>query len=82
MYYAEGLGDPPEEVSAAVAQYREDMDPLEGAFEAGVLVEDAFGAEEPDRLVFESDEVLERVEQHGDLFAPVLDQRQALPELG
>ena len=45
-------------------------------------VEDAFGADEPDRLVFESDEVLERVEQHGDLFAPVLEQTQALPELG
>ena len=32
-------------------------------------------------LVFEYDEVLERVEEHGDLFAPVLELRQELPEL-
>ena len=33
-------------------------------------------------LVFDSDAVLARVEREGDLFAPVLEQRQALPELG
>jgi bifunctional non-homologous end joining protein LigD len=32
-------------------------------------------------LTFEHHEVLERVEQHGDLFAPVLTLRQALPPL-
>jgi bifunctional non-homologous end joining protein LigD len=31
------------------------------------------------RLVFEADDVLRRVERHGDLFAPVLTLRQALP---
>jgi bifunctional non-homologous end joining protein LigD len=32
-------------------------------------------------LVFEFDAVLERVERHGDLFAPVLELEQELPEL-
>lgn len=30
-------------------------------------------------LVFESSDVLDRIERHGDLFAPVLEQRQTLP---
>jgi bifunctional non-homologous end joining protein LigD len=34
-----------------------------------------------DALVFEAGDVLERVEEHGDLFAPVVDLEQALPEL-
>ncbi|HKB51551.1 MAG TPA: non-homologous end-joining DNA ligase [Solirubrobacterales bacterium] len=34
-----------------------------------------------DSLVFEAGEVLERVERHGDLFAPVLELKQELPEL-
>jgi bifunctional non-homologous end joining protein LigD len=37
--------------------------------------------EEPDALVFEAGDVLERVEEHGDLFAPVVELRQELPEL-
>ncbi len=32
-------------------------------------------------LVFEAGEVLDRVERHGDLFAPVLELKQELPEL-
>jgi bifunctional non-homologous end joining protein LigD len=32
-------------------------------------------------LVFEAGEVLERIERHGDLFAPVLELQQELPEL-
>jgi len=32
-------------------------------------------------LVFEAADVLKRVEQHGDLFAPVLELKQELPEL-
>jgi bifunctional non-homologous end joining protein LigD len=32
-------------------------------------------------LVFETDAVLERVAEHGDLFAPVLEREQELPEL-
>jgi bifunctional non-homologous end joining protein LigD len=32
-------------------------------------------------LVFETGEVLERIEEHGDLFAPVLELKQKLPEL-
>jgi bifunctional non-homologous end joining protein LigD len=32
-------------------------------------------------LIFEAGAVLERIERHGDLFAPVLELQQALPEL-
>jgi len=32
-------------------------------------------------LVFEAADVLERIEQQGDLFAPVLELQQELPEL-
>jgi bifunctional non-homologous end joining protein LigD len=37
--------------------------------------------DEPDALVFDASDVLERVEQHGDLFAPVVELRQELPGL-
>jgi bifunctional non-homologous end joining protein LigD len=37
--------------------------------------------EEPEALVFEAADVLERVEQHGDLFAPVAELQQELPSL-
>jgi bifunctional non-homologous end joining protein LigD len=37
--------------------------------------------EDPDALVFEASDVLERVEQHGDLFAPVAELEQELPDL-
>ena len=37
--------------------------------------------EEPDSLVFEAGDVLDRVAEHGDLFAPVVELRQELPEL-
>jgi bifunctional non-homologous end joining protein LigD len=36
-------------------------------------------ARDPDELRFESGEVLERVERHGDLYAPVLELEQRLP---
>ena len=38
-------------------------------------------AEGPDDLSFTADEVLERVAEHGDLFAPVRELQQQLPEL-
>ena len=38
-------------------------------------------AGDPDALVFEADDVLARVEERGDLFAPVAELRQELPEL-
>jgi bifunctional non-homologous end joining protein LigD len=38
-------------------------------------------AGDPDALVFEAADVLERVEEHGDLFAPVAELEQRLPEL-
>ncbi len=41
----------------------------------------ALRARRADRLAFEADEVLRRVERHGDLFAPVLSRRQRLPHL-
>jgi bifunctional non-homologous end joining protein LigD len=37
--------------------------------------------DDPAELVFEADEVLERVEERGELFAPVVEQVQRLPEL-
>jgi bifunctional non-homologous end joining protein LigD len=42
-------------------------------------VEAALRAKDPGRLTFESDDVLARVEEGGDLFAPALTLRQALP---
>ncbi len=37
---------------------------------------------DPERLVFTKDDVLARVAEHGDLFAPVLTLQQSLPRLG
>jgi bifunctional non-homologous end joining protein LigD len=37
--------------------------------------------DDPDSLVFEAADVLERVERAGDLFAPVVELRQELPQL-
>lgn len=42
-------------------------------------VSDALDAGDPDCLRFESADVLERVERHGDLFSPVLELEQELP---
>jgi bifunctional non-homologous end joining protein LigD len=36
---------------------------------------------DPEDLVFDSEQVLARVEEHGDLFAPVISLRQDLPKL-
>ena len=44
-------------------------------------VERVAGGADPEELVFESHEVLERTEEHGDLFAPVLELKQRLPDL-
>jgi bifunctional non-homologous end joining protein LigD len=44
-------------------------------------VEQAAESNDSASLVFEAGEVLERIEQHGDLFAPVLELEQELPEL-
>lgn len=44
-------------------------------------VERAVEKEDAGSLVFEAGDVLRRVEDHGDLFAPVLELRQELPEL-
>jgi bifunctional non-homologous end joining protein LigD len=44
-------------------------------------VEEAVAREDADRLVFETTDVLRRVEEHGDLFAPVLELKQKLPDL-
>jgi bifunctional non-homologous end joining protein LigD len=44
-------------------------------------VEAAAGNGDGSGLVFEADAVLERIERHGDLFAPVLGLEQELPEL-
>jgi bifunctional non-homologous end joining protein LigD len=37
--------------------------------------------DDADSLVFEAGEVIDRIEEHGDLFAPVLELEQELPEL-
>ena len=44
-------------------------------------VEAATESRDPEDLAFTSDEVLARVAEHGDLFAPVLELRQELPAL-
>jgi len=44
-------------------------------------VERCADSEDAAALVFEAADVLERIEEHGDLFAPVLELEQALPEL-
>jgi bifunctional non-homologous end joining protein LigD len=44
-------------------------------------VESALDAQDPDQLSFEADEVLDRADQRGDLFAPLLELEQTLPEL-
>jgi bifunctional non-homologous end joining protein LigD len=43
-------------------------------------VDDVTGSRDPDDLVFTSADVLERVAEHGDLFAPVVELRQELPD--
>ena len=43
-------------------------------------VEGAAEREDPEALSFEASEVLERVEERGDLFAPVLELEQELPD--
>ena len=43
-------------------------------------VEKCFEAKDPSRLVFDSEEVLKRVEKHGDLFEPVINKKQKLPK--
>ena len=44
-------------------------------------VEETVEEGDPERLVFEAEQVLSRVEEHGDLFAPVLELEQKLPAL-
>jgi bifunctional non-homologous end joining protein LigD len=44
-------------------------------------VEAAADSGDGSSLVFEADAVLDRIERHGDLFAPVLELQQELPEL-
>jgi bifunctional non-homologous end joining protein LigD len=44
-------------------------------------VERAVKKDDPDSLVFEAPDVLKRIEKQGDLFAPVLELKQELPEL-
>jgi bifunctional non-homologous end joining protein LigD len=44
-------------------------------------VESALRRRDADRLVFDSEAVLKRVERNGDLFAPVLELEQSLPSL-
>jgi bifunctional non-homologous end joining protein LigD len=43
-------------------------------------VEQCADAEDPSLLVFDSEQVLERVQSHGDLFEPVLTLKQKLPD--
>jgi bifunctional non-homologous end joining protein LigD len=44
-------------------------------------VEGALERDDRECLVFEADDVLERIDRHGDLFAPVLELHQQLPDL-
>ena len=45
-------------------------------------VRDCLDGGDPQRLVFDAGQVLARVEEHGDLFAPVLSIVQQMPALG
>ena len=45
-------------------------------------VEQCLAKKDPEMLVFETRAVLDRVAKHGDLFKPVLEQKQKLPKLG
>jgi len=45
-------------------------------------VEQCLAKKDPEMLVFETTAVLDRVAKHGDLFKPVLEQKQKLPKLG
>jgi bifunctional non-homologous end joining protein LigD len=42
-------------------------------------LETALQKRDPDRLTFKTDDVLARVKEKGDLFAPVLKLKQRLP---
>ena len=44
-------------------------------------VEKCLEKKDPERLTFESEQVIERVQKHGDLFAPVLELKQKLPQV-
>jgi bifunctional non-homologous end joining protein LigD len=44
-------------------------------------VEAVVESRDPDDLVFTAPEVIDRVAEHGDLFAPVADLEQPLPKL-
>jgi bifunctional non-homologous end joining protein LigD len=44
-------------------------------------VEQAVERDDPASLVFETTDVLKRIEKQGDLFAPVLELKQKLPKL-
>ncbi len=44
-------------------------------------VEQIHDSGDPELMVFDSDEVLERMDEHGDLFEPVLKLKQRLPKL-
>jgi bifunctional non-homologous end joining protein LigD len=44
-------------------------------------IEAALERDDRDCLVFETSDVLDRIDRHGDLFAPVLELEQELPEL-
>jgi len=45
-------------------------------------VQECASKRDPDLLVFDSDDVLGRIDEHGDLFEPVIELEQELPELG
>jgi DNA primase len=43
-------------------------------------VEKCLKAKDPSLLVFDSEQVLKRVDKHGDLFEPVIKKKQKLPK--
>lgn len=73
-----------DQVKTTVAVYslRANPRPTAGAPVAWEEVEAALAAGDPSRLVFEAPAVLERVAEHGDLFAPVAKLKQKLPAAG
>jgi bifunctional non-homologous end joining protein LigD len=70
----------PRKTTVAVYSLRAKPRPTASTPIAWDEVEDALERDDPDRLVFEADEVIRRFEEHGDLFAPVLELKQKLPK--
>ena len=74
------VAEPPRKTTIAVYSLRARERPTASTPITWDEVERAAESGDGRSLVFEAGDVLERVEQHGDLFAPVLELKQELPD--